>query len=397
MRLLALLQALLFGLASGLAAAQDLSSPFCVIPVQGGTPTEKDFNDAWRMVSKVVTLAGLPRPIIYAYNRGGVWTIDENRAFVPFGGEFPSNPIHDQIARDPDSGRFVGINNALGIFVLDPGQSQFRKLYSVGDASLRHPYSVEFIPRFAGFVISDASGLYLLDRTGGLSPLPIADHATLRIPFRVFDLPTFNALVVNAQDSSAVVRYDDGEIVRVTTLDRGDYVLGVTVETDGRVLLRGNKKTRTFSLSRAPAEPIVQGRSFVIGDVPLRVSRARLDAPSIDKTIAMNPRSGLAELGPSGPIPITLPFDPAEEPIDSIMELPEYRAVFIITRASAYALQDKGSVTEIPGARVAGASRLGALVRLIPVRNETIYLGWNSLNLLLDRRISGDTACSERR
>jgi hypothetical protein len=194
-----------------------------------------------------------------------------------------------------------------------------------------------------------------------------------------------------------VVRYDDGEIVRVTTLDRGDYVLGVTVETDGRVLLRGNKKTRTFSLSRAPAEPIVQGRSFVIGDVPLRVSRARLDAPSIDKTIAMNPRSGLAELGPSGPIPITLPFDPAEEPIDSIMELPEYRAVFIITRASAYALQDKGSVTEIPGARVAGASRLGALVRLIPVRNETIYLGWNSLNLLLDRRISGDTACSERR
>jgi hypothetical protein len=345
------------------------------------------------MVSKVITLPGVPRPIIYPYNRSGVWTIDENRAFVPFGGEFPSNPIHDQIARDPDSGRFVGINNALGIFALDPGQSQFRKLYSLSDALLRHPYSVEFIPRFKGFVISDARGLYLLDRAGGLSPLPIADHATLRIPFRAFDLPTFNALVINAQDSSAVVRYDDGEIVRVATLDSGDFVLRITVETDGSVSLHGNKKTHTVRLSRAPMEPMVQGRSFVIGEVPLRESRARLDAPSIGKTIVMNSKSGLAERGPSGTTPITLPFDPAEEPIESIMELPEYSAVLILTRASAYALQDKGSVTEIPGARDAGFSRLSVIVRLIPVRQEAIFLGRNSLNLLLDRRISGEAAC----
>src|SRR5260370_5700058 len=233
MRLLALLPALLCALAGGLAVAKDLSSPFCVVPVGGGTPTEKDFNDAWRMVFEIITLPGVPHPIIHNYtNRGGVWTIDESRAFVPFGGEFPSNPLHDKIAHDPDSGRFIGVNSTLGIFALDSGQTQFRKLYGLSNTSLRHPYSVEFIPRFNGFVISDPSGLYLLDRAGVLSPLPVGGHATLRIPFQTFDLPAFNALVINAQDSSTVVRFDDVEVARVATFDRFDYVSSVTVETD---------------------------------------------------------------------------------------------------------------------------------------------------------------------
>src|SRR5215472_7943023 len=115
MRPLAILAGVICAFVAPIAAAQQLpSSPFCVVPVRGGTPTEKDVNQAWRMVPVVITLPGVSRPIIYAYNRGGVWTIDETRAFVPFGGEFPSSPLHDQIARDPDTGRFVGVNNALG-------------------------------------------------------------------------------------------------------------------------------------------------------------------------------------------------------------------------------------------------------------------------------------------
>ncbi|UWU94035.1 hypothetical protein [Bradyrhizobium sp. CB1015] len=392
MRCLLLISCLFCSLASSLAAAPDrLSSRFCLVPIRGGTPTEKDFNDAWRMVSKVIMLPGVPRPVIYAYNRGGVWTIDDNRALVPFGGEFPSNPILDQIAHDPESGRVIGVNSAVGIFAMDPGQSLFRKLYGLSDTPLRHPNSVEFIPRFKGFVISDHTGLYLLDRAGALSPLPIADHATLGAPSRVFDLPAFDALVVNAQNSSAVVRYD-GEVIHVATLDRFDFARGVNVEADGSVSIHGNRKTYTVRLSRESRKPIVQGRSFVVGEAPLHLSHTRLSAPSIGKTIAIR-RSGLVELGSSGPIPIVLPFDAAREPIRAVTEIPEYRAVFILTAASAYALQDDGSVTEIPGARDVGVSRLGPLLGLIPVRNETIFLGRNRLNLLLDKRISGEAAC----
>jgi len=385
---------LIFVLATAHAAAQGLpSSPFCVVPVRGGTPTEKDVNSASRMVSRVNMLPGVPRPVSYAVNRGGVWTIDETRAFVPFGGEFPSNPLHDKIARDPDTGRFVGISNALGVFALDPGERHFRKLHGVSATSLRHPYSVEFIPRFKAFVISDPNGLFLLDRAGALSPMAIADRGGLRIPFQSFDLPAFDALVINAQDSQAVVRYDDGEVVRVATFDRFDYVRGVIVEADGGLSLRGGKKTQSVRLSRRPVGPIVQGQSFVIGDTRLRLSRARLEAPSIGRTIVMSGASRLDEVRPEGTTPLALPFDPTDEPIYSVMEIPQYQAVLILTRASAYTVQAEGPVTEIEGARAAGVSRLGAAVGIIPVREETIFLGQNALNLLLDKRISGEAAC----
>src|SRR6266446_4953573 len=189
----AISMALALLLSSGACMAdQGPSSPFCIVPVGNGRPTEKDHNQAWRMMDKIITLPGVRRPIIYAIDRGGVWTIDENRAFVPFGGEFPSDVFSDKIARDPETGRFVGVNARGGVFALDPGQTQFTKLYGVSEASLRHPYSVEFVPRFNGFVIADPSGLYLLDHAGALKSLPIVGRIDMGIPFAVFDLPAFD-------------------------------------------------------------------------------------------------------------------------------------------------------------------------------------------------------------
>jgi hypothetical protein len=167
----------------------------------------------------------------------------------------------------------------------------------------------------------------------------------------------------------------------------------VTVESNGSVSLRGRKKTQNVRLSRSPIEPIAQGQSFVIERTRLRSSRARLEAPSIGKTIVMHTTSGLSELTRDGTVTLALPFDPTHEPIDSLMEMPQYKAVLIFTKASAYALQPEGTVTEIPGAREAGVSRLGGPVAIIPRSNEMIYLGQNTLNLLLDSRISGGATC----
>lgn len=406
---------LAFLLSGVCVAGQASSSPFCIVPVRNGTPTDKDHNQAWRMMDKIITLPGVPRPIIYAIDRGGVWTIDESRAFVPFGGEFPSNIFFDKIARDPNTGRFVGVTASRGVFELRSGQTQFTKLYGVGGSSLRHPYSVEFIPRFDGFVIADPSGLYLLDRTSMLKQLPAISHPPWGIPFAIFDqprpksgmplgipfaisdLPAFNALLVDSdiQGPALVVRYDDGQAVLATTLGAHDFVRSITVETDGSVSVRTQFDHRTVRMSRTPNTPTMQGKSFVVKEDPVRIGMTRLEAPSISKVIVRDPNSGLSELGPSGSLSIALPFDPVAEPINAMVEMPEYKAVLIITNASAYTLQDDDSVSEIRGAREVGVSPITASrIRLIPVRNETTFLGRNSLNLLVDTRISGETACN---
>jgi hypothetical protein len=394
--------ALALVLSSGACLADQYPlSPFCIVPVENGKPTEKDHNQAWRMLDKIITLPGVRRPIIYAIDRGGVWTIDENRAFVPFGGEFPSELYFDHIARDPATGRFVGINDR-GVFALDTGQTQFTKLYGTvshgtSGALLRFPYSVEFVPRFNGFVISDASGLYLLDRGGALKPLPVIGRINMGIPFAVFDLPAFDALLINSdiQGPALVVRYDNGQAILPATLKPHDFVRSVTVEADGRISVVSQFDRRTVRLDRSPNTPIIQGKSFVVEDNPAHVGTLRLDASGIGKVIVRDPKSGLAESGPSGLVPIVLPFDPAQERIRVTMEMPDYRAVLIITDVSAYALEDNGTVSEIRRAREVGVSPLTASkIQLIPVRNETIFLGRNSLNLLVDTRTSGEAACN---
>jgi hypothetical protein len=378
-------------------ADQGSSSPFCIVPVRNGAPTDKDHHEAWRMMDKIITLTGVPRPIIYAIDRGGVWTIDENRAFVPFGGEFPFNIFFDKIARDPETSRFVAVTAARGVFALDPGETHFRKLYGVSKDPLQHPYSVEFIPRFKGFVISDASGLYLLDRAGALKPLPIIGLPAKAISGTIFDLPAFDALLINAdvQGPAVLVRYDDGQTVLPATLKRFDFIRSVAVEADGTISIRTQFDHRTLWLNPTPRTPIVQGKSFVVEETPVHIGAARIEAPSIGKIIVRDGKSGLAETKPSGPVPIALPFDPAHEPIEGLVEIPEYKAVLIITNASAYVLQDDGSVSEIKGARKVGVSPLTASrIQIIPVRNEAIFLGRNSLNLLVDTRISGEAACN---
>jgi hypothetical protein len=356
-------------------------------------PTEKDINSLSRLFSENYTLPGVPRPIIFPRFRGGVWTIDENRALVPFGGEFPQSELWDRIARDPETGRFVGVNNAHGVFALDPGETKFKKLYSVGETALRHPYSVEFIPRFNGFVISDASGIYLLDRTGALNPLPLISSSKIT-PFAVFDLPAFDAVLINIAGPAVMVRFDDGETVGPTALKPNDFVRSVNVEVDGSIAVRTHRDQKTIRLSRTPSAPIAQGQSFVVEKSQIHAGRARIEARSIGKVIVNDTNTGLAELGLGGPLPIALPFDPVQEKIDVMVDMPEYSAMLIITNASAYMLQDNGRVSEIRGARDVGISPFTHLAtRVIPVRNETIYLGRNSINLLVDTRVSGEAAC----
>ena len=53
------------------------------------------------MLGIIKSLPGIPRPMIFPTNRGGVWTIDESRALVPFGGDFPKSVLSDQFAIDP--------------------------------------------------------------------------------------------------------------------------------------------------------------------------------------------------------------------------------------------------------------------------------------------------------
>lgn len=252
---------------------------------ENGTPTQKDHNQAWPddpqddpVARRAAShhLCDQPRRRLDHRRDPGLRSVR---------GRLSSEYILGQDRARPGTGRFVGVNVQGGVFSLDPSETQFTKLYDVSKDTLRHPYSVEYIPRFHGFVISDASGLHLLDRAGALNPLPIVNLTETSVPFPIFDLPAFDGLLVNAsiQGPAVVVRYDDGRAIVAATLKQFDFVKSVKVEIDGSISVATQFDHRQLRLNRTPRTPIIQGQSFAMKERLVRSGTTRIEARGIGK------------------------------------------------------------------------------------------------------------------
>jgi hypothetical protein len=404
----AALPTMLGGIAPAQATATD-SARLCVAPVANGAPIEADIGKAWRMVSKVLMLPGVPRPVIHAVNRGGVWTIDEQRRFVPFGGVFPSNMSWDHFARDPENGRVAGRNYARGIFVIDPGETQFTRVAATDRKPLRQPYDVKFVVRYGRFVIADATGLYTLDRENRPAPLPFVAPDPRFAAYTVRDFPALGALTVlverTGEPSTLFIRFDDGVDVPVLTLQRSESIraMELTGEGDKLLLTTNCRRTELLPLPRkasADAPPaaatIEPARKRPANSRNPELGRYiyRADPPSIGKTLLYSD-IGLFELRADGTTaPIDRPFDPRNERILSVAVMPASRAAVIFTARDVYALEADGTATRVPGGGDVGEHIIAHGKGIIPVRNEMLALGKRGLFLIVDRHLSGNQACA---
>jgi hypothetical protein len=208
-------------------------SPLCLVPVKNGEPTKADLYESWRMTSKVVAVRGLDRPIIFALNRKGVWTIDAAGAFVPFGGEFP-NHYQDEYASDTSTGDVIGVSWELGVFRLRRGETRFERLYAADGKPFVHPFSAVYVRRLGGTIISDNSGLYLLRSTGEVQRLYWDTRVGGRTPGRLFDLPELKLLLVTGE-GSIYARDDNGKLA---VFDKGfEGLQAARVTADGSIFL----------------------------------------------------------------------------------------------------------------------------------------------------------------
>lgn len=207
-----------------------ISSPLCLVPVHNGLPIAKEKFQSFRMTSKVVAVPGLDRPIIFASNRGGVWTIDETRTFVPFGGAFP-NHYGDEYASDASNGDVIGVSWKLGVFQLKRGEKEFQRLFAADGKPFVHPFSAVYVARFGGTVISDNSGLYLLKSSGEVQPMFWDASVAPDGPGRIFDLPELNLLLFTG-DGHAYLRDDSGKIIVFDDSFNGIQAARVTTDKE---------------------------------------------------------------------------------------------------------------------------------------------------------------------
>ncbi|NVP57857.1 hypothetical protein [Mycoplana rhizolycopersici] len=330
------------------AAASDVQSgELCLIPVEDGQPTQQDIGETWRMVSRFLAFDGISRPIVYAMNRGGVWTIDESNRFIRFGGEFPRNLVHDSYAADPSTGNVIGINSSEGVFMIRAGGTQFTPLYAADDGPLQAPHAVTYVPRLGGFVVSDRTGIYLLDSQLRLTDLPL--DAVGR-PGKVFDLPEFSALILNPREK-VFLRDDSGHTVLLATLEEWDYVVKVGRSRDGKIHI----KTYWNEFTVSPPGKDASGRFSPVEDAhivrqrpaPTKVPKLH-PGPEIGENRFAWRSSGLWRQHEEASIPFELPFDAAHVELTDVQEYPPDQNLVLFSSAGIFTLEPQGAWKLIP-------------------------------------------------
>ena len=394
---------------AGMASAHSepaMNGRLCVVLVQGGTPWAADIDAGSGVASKVAMLPGVARPVIYSHNRGGVFTIDDQRRFMPFGGEFPSSSVWDHYARAPATGRVLASNPQIGVFAIRPGETPFSRVIAA-DRNTPFRFSVQaFIERIGKFILGRGNNLYTLDRNNVLARF-LVDGPSATSQFRIVSgLPAIDALAVIGERSRPTrqklfLRFDDGTVVKMLDFDR-PIIMNVAIPPGGDVLVvRTNRGTRRLALPRRP-HAVTRGQTRIeeahLGPVKMPTEKYgryvyRVQAPSIGETLLFSER-GLFELSADrGIAPVRLPFDPRKETIHEVAELPASHLAVIFTAADIYALDADGTVTRVPGDMQVGRT-LDPNKGVIPVRNEMLVAGARGLFLLADRTLSGNGACA---
>ena len=91
--------------------------------------------------------------------------------------------------------------------------------------------------------------------------------------------------------------------------------------------------------------------------------------------------------------PFEVPFDTTLNPVSELAEMPASQAIIIFTSQSVHALDADGSIQQVENAAAVGRS-IDYAWGVIPVVNKMLVLGKKGLFLLVDRKTSGERACS---
>ena len=250
--------ALLAGAFAAAPALGETGPRVCIVPVENGTPTPADLGAGYRMASRFIAFPGTSRPIIYPHNRGGVWTIDESRAFVPYGGAFPVRwgSLWTKYAFEPSSKRIVAVH-MRNVFVAS-SDGAFREAGGVDPEEKVAFHSAIHIPRLDRTFLATSHGLRVVeDET--VKPVAGAERSIVGGTHRIFDLPSSPGMVLAGGSHRIFLRGDDGAVAEAHVLARArmrswihaDSVVSVDeFPTPDTLLLRSSHETVLIEIER---------------------------------------------------------------------------------------------------------------------------------------------------
>jgi len=324
--------------------------------------------------------------VIYPWNRGGVWTIDEDDSFVPFGGPFPTNSFHDVFDQFPETGDVLGVNPHEGVFIIHEGETAFSVVYPAQGTALDAPRLWRYLPRMGGMVVLDRGGLRLIDHSLAVRELPfiaVPDHVAVSEPV---DLPELNALVINV-GGVVYLREDDGHATAIVTLEDWDFPIRAELLADQRVRIETHRRQYAVTLQR-------DHKGKVIGATSVAAPHSDAVPPARELTTSAGTYywSDLVLWSgqPDMQRPMPLPFEAGY--IASVEVHPVSRELMLFAEAGIFTLDAAAQWHLVPGSADV-VSRVTSTLATMPDGYSLLLAGRGGLYLLVDVHGPSSTAC----
>lgn len=386
----------------------------------------------------VQILPGISRPVIFPTNRGGVWTIDEDGAYVPIVGMFPHDKPFSKVAFEEHTGRIIGFNTHTpkSVYVYDKQTEAFQEL-RIDTEAFGGFSSLLYVPRLQSIVLGTRKGLAVL--RGDKVEFVFEPNKNTEWITSVFDLPQYKAFIVGINrtlEAIAIVE-EDGRLRHIGTQktwnfinaveDKGEGTIWITSRRDRFVveLRKDEKGIFRFHSSRLEAAdenprnsdfikkfgyPIRDGEEKIwttnrgvisskdgralrlnTGKLNLELEASKSDDfgqvwqikdhEIIGRTIVYT-STGLFELLPDNNL--VRISEKLNESLSSFFEWPRFKVVVVFAdKNGVYVISNSGEADILEGGRVDPLSFKNAFT--MPARDELVFTARDGIRLIVER------------
>jgi len=233
-------------------AAQGIED-LCVVRVGNTDPGPSESESGYYLGRNVHTLPGVAWPIVF--RSLSPFRMDEEYTLTRMTGEWPQGvgSLSIRFAPGDTAGSVIG-TGGLGVYRLDPGNTEFRQIAAYKRDEKKSYTGVVRVDRMKATIVGGSEGLFAV-ADNALRPLPITANVPPLVISNLTDLPILGAIAWGSAQGNVQIRWDSGLLEEVKAPQPFLYLRGIQELSDPAVLiLQFDKMTTVLPVQGTPGD-----------------------------------------------------------------------------------------------------------------------------------------------
>lgn len=231
-------------------AAQGIED-LCVVRVGNADPGPSESDSGYYLGRNVHTLPGVAWPIVF--RSLSPFRMDDEYKLARMTGGWPQGvgSLNIRFALSDTAGSVIG-TGGLGVYRLDPGNTEFRQISAYKRGEQKSYNGVVRVDRMKATIVGGSEGLFVV-ADDELRALPVTTTVPPWVISNLTDLPILGAIAWGSAQGNVQIRWDSGLLEEVKAPQPFLYLRGIQELSDPALLiLQFDKLTTVLPVQGTP-------------------------------------------------------------------------------------------------------------------------------------------------